>query len=83
MAKLRCRVAERLLMAYLKALGDSNQTYLDCLRKLQSGRTGTTQKELSNRNRQLQSAHEALQVHIEDHGCLASGHLPGASHRKR
>ena len=83
MATLRCRVAERLLTAYLRALSDSNRTHMEYLRNLRFGRAGFLEKALQKRTRQVRSAHEAVRVHAASHGCLTPVRVPGRVRGKK
>ena len=67
---LRCRVAEKLLLEYLGALGDSNQVHLKYLKKLKSGDAGVLQGALKDQTRQVRDAREALQSHLMSHDCV-------------
>jgi hypothetical protein len=72
MATLGCSAAERLLRAYLHALGDSNKTTGDYVRAMENGRPANVQdkaKIATDSTDRLQAAREAFQMHRRKHRC--------------
>jgi hypothetical protein len=69
-AALQCGEAERLLLEYLSALSDSNQTHLAYLNTTKIGRAITSKQALHDHAVRLRAAREALQFHLTSHECL-------------
>jgi hypothetical protein len=67
---LQCGEAEKLLLDYLGALSDSNQTHLAYLNTAKKGRTTTPKETLHDHASKVRAAREALQIHLTSHECL-------------
>lgn len=74
MAALGCRQAERLLWAYLGALGESGKAYSDFVRAIHSGPThliNDMAKKMKMAVSAVGDARAAFQQHSKEHGCCA------------
>src|SRR5690242_18967576 len=74
MAALVCRQAERLLWAYLGALGDSGRAYSDFVRAIHSGPTdliNDMSKKMKLAVAAGSEARSAFQHHSKLHGCCS------------
>src|SRR5215472_13968151 len=74
MAALGCRQAERLLWAYLGALGDSGRAYSDFIRAIHSGPTDLITeraKKMKLAVAAVSDARSVFQKHSKEHGCCS------------
>ena len=72
MATVRCRQAERLLWAYVEALGDSNRAYTEYVRTIRSGSIGSIRamdKSLREKMEVVRQTRRAFEEHAREHGC--------------
>src|SRR5262245_15251396 len=74
MAALGCKQAERLLWAYLSALGEWGKTYRDFVRAIQTGPTKlitVRMKEMKKGVASIAAARTEFQQHCKEHSCCS------------
>src|SRR5215831_5034805 len=74
MAALGCSQAERLVWAYLGALGDSGKAYSEFVRAIESGPTGliaSMSKKMKVAIAGVTHARSAFQQHCKEHDCCS------------
>src|SRR5689334_8482085 len=72
MATVRCRQAERLLWAYVEALGDSNKAYTNYIRTLgclPKGSIKAMERLVREKMLAVRRARHAFEEHAREHGC--------------